>query len=184
MKDELRNQMRQKRRALTGAELAGNSEKITLNLFKLKCIQTAKTVCSFLSAFKEPDTMPIIQKLLSCGQAVCVPVTDEENVTLSLSYIHNVSDLKKGAYGIWEPSSTEEANCGDIDVMLVPGLAFGRDGARLGFGKGYYDRLLANSRSIKIGLCHSFQLFNTIPSDAHDVPMDYIITEKEIIKVR
>lgn len=95
-----------------------------------------------------------------------------------------MDDLKKGAYGILEPSVVKTADEKDIDVILVPGLAFDRHGGRMGFGKGYYDRLLETSIAVKIGLCYDFQLFDTIPTESHDVPMDFIITEKEICEIR
>ena len=176
--------MRQKRRDMTTQIVSKNSDIICKRLFSLECMKNANTVCTFLSAFKEPDTIPIVKKLLSESRRVAVPISNTDTLTLTLSYIEGCEDLKKGPYGIYEPSVIREAEADDIDVALVPGLAFGRDGSRMGFGKGYYDRLLANGKFIKIGLCYDFQLLDAVPSEAHDVPMDYIITEKETVKVR
>ena len=72
----------------------------------------------------------------------------------------------------------------NIDVILVPGLAFDRNGGRMGFGKGYYDRLLESSKAVKIGLCYDFQILEKIPTESHDVPMNFVITEKEILEIR
>lgn len=174
--------MRAKRRALTKADVTLLSEKIRGNVFAL--ISGEKNICVFLSAFKEPDTSGIIGGFLEMGCSVAVPVTHTDSVTLTLSYIDGVSGLKKGAYGILEPSQIKPADENDIDIILVPGLAFDRSGGRMGFGMGYYDRFLKNSRAVKIGLCYDFQLLDSIPSESHDVPMDFIITEKEILKVR
>lgn len=184
IKDELRLIMREKRRALTDAEVTEMSCQIKEKLFSLKCVKEAKNVCIFLSAFKEPDTMPIAEKLWKQKCRIIAPVSDTETNTLSLSYIDNIQSLHKGTYGILEPSIFKNAVKDNIDIILVPGLAFDREGGRMGFGKGYYDRLLENIRAVKIGLCYDFQLFSSIPKDKHDVPMNYIITEKEIIKVR
>lgn len=153
-------------------------------LFSLECVKNAKTICTFLSAFKEPDTIEIVRQLWEKKCRVIVPISDTETNTLSLSCIDNMDDLKKGAYGILEPSVVKTADERDIDVILVPGLAFDRHGGRMGFGKGYYDRLLETSSAVKIGLCYDFQLFDTIPTESHDVPMDFIITEKEICEIR
>lgn len=182
IKDNLREEMRAKRRALTAEQVAAYSENIRKNT--LEYIGSAKTVCIFLSAFKEPDTFGIINELWSRQINVAVPISNTDSYTITLSYIDNMEDLKKGAYGIYEPSVVKKAKESDMDVIFVPGLAFDRNGGRMGFGKGYYDRFLKNSRGIKIGLCYDFQLFDFIPTQSHDVPMDYIITEKETIKVR
>lgn len=176
--------MRAKRRALTADEVKHSSEKIRAMLFSLECVKNAKTICTFLSAFKEPDTIEIVRQLWEKKCRVIVPISDTETNTLSLSCIDNMDDLKKGAYGILEPSVVKTADERDIDVILVPGLAFDRHGGRMGFGKGYYDRLLETSSAVKIGLCYDFQLFDTIPTESHDVPMDFIITEKEICEIR
>lgn len=176
--------MRAKRRALTTDEVKLSSKKIRNSLFTLDCVKNAKTVCTFLSAFKEPDTIGIVRQLWEKKCRVIVPISDTETNTLSLSCIDNMDDLKKGAYGILEPSVVKTADEKDIDVILVPGLAFDRHGGRMGFGKGYYDRLLETSSTVKIGLCYDFQLFDTIPTESHDVPMDFIITEKEICETR
>ena len=107
-----------------------------------------------------------------------------ETNTLSLFCIENAEELHKGAYGILEPSTKRPVAENDIDVIIVPGLAFDRRGGRMGFGAGYYDRLLIKTNAVKIGLCYDFQLMDSVPSEEHDVPMDYIITEKEIVEIR
>lgn len=184
IKDKLRAEMRAKRRALTPDEISVLSEKIRGMLFTLDCVKKAKGVCSFISAFREPDTVEIIRQLWERNIKVAVPISDTETNTLSLSYIGSMADLTSGAYGILEPSVIKPADEKDIDVILVPGLAFDRNGGRMGFGMGYYDRLLSESGAVKIGLCYDFQLLDSIPAEKHDVPMNYIITEKEILKVR
>jgi len=95
-----------------------------------------------------------------------------------------MDDMKKGAYGILEPKTVRKADENNIDVILVPGLAFDRNGGRMGFGKGYYDRLLESSKAVKIGLCYDFQILEKIPTESHDVPMNFVITEKEILEIR
>lgn len=182
-KEQLRESMREKRRALGQSEVLILSEKIRKGLFSLDCIKSANTVCTFLSAFKEPDTLEIVRLLKKSGKRVAVPVTDEKNTTLSLSYIDGTDDLTRGAYGIYEPSVIQTADICDMDAVLVPALAFDRSGGRMGFGKGYYDRLLAGKDCIKVGLCYDFQLLDKIPTEPHDVAMDYIITDKNILEV-
>lgn len=183
IKDELRVEMRARRRAMTDTDVSNKSYSIREKLFSLECVKKANAVCIFLSAFNEPDTITIVKRLWDRKCKVIVPVSDMETNTLLLSYIDSAEDLHKGAYGILEPAVVKKID-DKIDVIIVPGLAFDRKGGRIGFGKGYYDRLLKNEKAVKIGLCYDFQLFGDIPKEAHDVSMNYIITEKEIIKVR
>lgn len=181
-KKALREEMRSKRRFLEIEEIAEYSAEICEK--SLEYVKDAKAVCIFLPAFKEPDTFGIIEELWSRGIKVAVPISDTDTFEITLSYIENRESLERGAYGIYEPTVIHEVDENDIDVIFVPGLAFDRNGGRMGFGKGYYDKFLARSRGIKIGLCYDFQLFDAIPTEKHDVPMDYIITEKEILEVR
>lgn len=184
MKDELRLKMREKRRNMTTDEVKEKSAVIQDALFSLDCFKNADTACTFISAFKEPDTAAIIKRLLFDGKKVVVPVTDTDNTTLILSYIEDMSDLEKGAFGILEPTAIKPASESDIDAVLVPGLAFDIRGGRMGFGKGYYDRFLEKTDAVKIALCYDFQLFDKIPTEPHDVPMDIIITENGITEVK
>lgn len=172
--------MREKRRLLTADEVTEKSAEIRENLFSLDCFKNVKTVCTFISAFNEPNTTAIIERLWSEGRRVIVPITDTENTTLILSYIESMTDLEKGAFGILEPTAIKPAKESDIGAVLVPGLAFDKSGGRMGFGKGYYDRLLEKTTAKKIALCYDFQLFDKIPTEAHDVPMDIIVTEEKI----
>lgn len=183
MKDKLRTKMREKRRALTADEVKEKSTKIRENLFSLDAFKSANTVCTFISAFKEPDTTEIIMRLWSEGKKVIVPITDPKTNTLMLSYLKSFFDVKKSTFNVPEPVVIYSANESDIDAVLVPGLAFDKSGGRMGFGKGYYDRLLENSTATKIALCYEFQLFDKIPTEAHDVPMDIIVTEEKIYVV-
>lgn len=184
MKEALRADMRAKRRLLSDDDIIKCSKSICDKLFTLKPVKSAGTVCVFLSAFKEPDTSRILDRLFANKKRVAVPVSDKETVTLSLSYIDGKSSLIRGAYNIYEPSVIKAADLKEVDAILVPGLAFDRRGGRMGFGKGYYDKLLEGSGCTKIGICYDFQLFDEIPMKPHDVMMDFVVTEKEIVEVK
>lgn len=175
--------MRRLRREMTEEEVSEKSEKIQRLLFGFDKYKNAQTVMTFISAFKEPSTDQIISDALRNGKRVVVPVSDTKTETIILSYLDNTGDLKKGAYGIYEPSIIKPANGADIDFILIPGLAFDKRGNRLGFGKGYYDKLLCDSAAEKTALCYDFQLLDKIPSDAHDILMSTIITEEKIYAV-
>ena len=100
--------------------------------------------------------------------------------TWQWAYLTSLQDVSVGPFNIREPSSNTIIQPFKIDCFLVPGLAFDLSGNRLGYGKGIYDQLLANSSGIKIGVCSENQLLDTIPIEKHDVPMDYILTEKKL----
>lgn len=181
-KEALRLEMRSKRRFMQPETIAEYSREICNRV--LEHLDGVNKVCIFLSAFKEPDTFIILDELWKRGIKTAVPISDEDTLTLTLSYIESKDDLERSTYGIYEPTVIRKADENDMDLILVPGLAFDRNGGRMGFGKGYYDKLLRNSKGKKIGLCYDFQLFDSIPTQPHDVFMDCIITEKEALKVR
>ncbi len=93
------------------------------------------------------------------------------------------SRLELGSFHIEEPTGDNVADVADIELMIIPAVAFDRKGNRLGRGKGFYDRLLSTSKATKIGVGYEFQLFDSIPSEPHDVAMDMVITQKTLIKL-
>lgn len=90
------------------------------------------------------------------------------------------SHLELGSFHIEEPVGDDVVDTSILDLIVVPGVAFDRRGGRLGRGKGYYDRLLSGTRATKIGVAYHFQLLDEIPVEAHDVPMDMIITDESV----
>ncbi len=178
-KDELRALMKEKRRALSADEISRCSEAITKRIMSLSCYSSARTVMIYLSSFKEPDTSALLNDILKTKKAV-VPVSSNDDFTITPSYLKPGDRLIKGSYGIYEPEVCLVANPADIDIAVIPGLAFGRDGSRIGFGKGFYDRFLAEFTGVKIGVCYDFQVSDTVPVSEHDIGMDIIITEKGI----
>ena len=91
--------------------------------------------------------------------------------------------LELGSFHIEEPTGEDVVDVNDIELMVIPAVAFDRKGNRLGRGKGFYDRLLSSSKATKIGVGYEFQLFDSIPSEPHDVAMDMVITQKTVIKL-
>ena len=100
-----------------------------------------------------------------------------------LSYINDWNDLSTGAYGILEPREIKIALPEDIQVAIIPGIAFDKKGYRIGYGKGYFDRLLPKMNALKIALAFDFQLLDELPREKHDVKMDMIITDKRILRL-
>ena len=179
-KDEIRAAIKAKRRALSYDDVKQKSGSITDNLLSLPFFSDAKTVMVYLSAFKEPDTSGVIDYLYRSGKKIVVPISNTDNYTITPSYLASPDKLTRGAYGIREPQEVLTADINDIDIALIPGIAFDARGMRVGFGKGYYDRFLEQFKGIKIGICYDFQMLGFVPASEHDVEMDIIITEKRI----
>lgn len=179
-KTELRRQLKSLRRTLSDNFISSASAEITNKIIADSAVSNAKTVMVYLSAFNEPSTFDLIARLLSSGTNICVPVTDIDTHTITPCSLNSLDDIKRGAYGIYEPCIIISVPANEIDTVLIPGIGFDRLGNRLGFGEGYYDRFLDGFCGTKIGVCYDFQVSEYIPSDEHDIKMDYIITEKRI----
>ena len=174
-KDEIRIKMKEIRKHLTDEYIKKSSFSITKKIISLPEFKNSSSVCVFISAFNEPDTKYLIKACKEQNKTVYAPVTDVSSGTLSLYRL--TDELHSGAYGIMEPSISQKADPNDIDIFIVPGLAFDKKGERIGFGGGYYDKILKNSRSFKIGICYSFQYLDVIPHEKYDITMDIVVTE-------
>lgn len=172
--------MRSHRRALSSEFMTQAADAIVKNI--LRCIQTTSvsTVMLFLPSFNEPQIDTVFPLLWNIGIKTAVPVSNTDDFTITPYEINDLNHVIKGAYGIREPYKTVPIPVSAIDVAVIPGVAFGKHGERLGFGKGYYDRFLADFNGIKLGVCYDFQLLDALPTDNYDVTMNTIITEKRI----
>ncbi len=141
----------------------------------------------------EVDTLDILKYCLSNGWSVYLPkitVNDKsKNPKNEMNYVKfkSFDNLISGPYNIKEPKSNRSTK--RLHIIFVPGLAFDRKGNRIGYGKGYFDRYLKKARQYSknilfVGLCFDFQIVNPIKTHEHDVKMDYIITENEIITTK
>lgn len=182
-KDVLRECLIARRRELTSVGKKSSDTAIQQKLFGRVEWKKAKTVCVYVSIAEEVDTSKLIKSLLDTKKCVVVPKVLKEE-SLGLFHINSYEDLALGRFGVLEP----KVHCKGVDkklveLFVVPGIAFDRKGNRLGWGKGYYDRLLQNIRVPKIALSYSFQLVDEIPYETHDIRMTSIITEKEAIDI-
>jgi 5-formyltetrahydrofolate cyclo-ligase len=145
---------------------------------------------SIVSAFhpykSEINTIPILGKLAGEGWTTCLPIVIGPDLPLLFRRWLPGEPLVSGTWGIQRPS--DDAPEFDPDVLLVPMLAFDRAGYRLGYGGGFYDRSLAKLRAIKpiiaIGVAYAAQEVDAVPHGAFDQPLDYVMTERDVITVR
>lgn len=180
IKENIRKEMKLKRKKYPPHLREVSSARISEYLFEAEEFKKAKCVCVYMSAFGEVETKVIISRCFKMGKKVSAPITDIASNTISVSYVGTL--FEKGAYGIYEPRGEEACDFREIDLVLVPGICFDRNGARIGFGKGYYDRFLKDTDAYKIGLCYEFQIIDEICVSNHDIKMDAIISESGILK--
>jgi 5-formyltetrahydrofolate cyclo-ligase len=134
----------------------------------------------------EIDTAPVITDALDRDKTLCVPLCRPADHSLILSrLLHYPGDLVPGAMGILEPKPdcVRPLPVEALDLVVVPGLAFSQDGHRLGFGGGYYDRLLARlpADCVTVGLCRAAMMREDLPLEPHDLPVAWVITEEHVI---
>lgn len=177
-KQEIRQEVRIRRRALAPSEIEIRSERVLTRLCELSCWRQAKTILLYHSLPAEVSTLPLFEERDN-GKKLLLPVVRGEE--LELRIFENEATLQSGSFGVLEPQGKTFADFDAIDLAIIPGVAFDRNGHRLGYGKGYYDRLLPRLQACRIGLCFDFQLYDEIPHDPHDVRMDCIVNEKGTI---
>ena len=135
----------------------------------------------YVSLKDEVNTLGMIDEAIATGKKVCVPVVILHEKRLIAGGIRDrMQDLEKQHFGIYQPKPgrVEEVPLADIDLVVVPGVAFDRNNVRLGRGHGYYDRFLSSlsERTKAIGLAFDFQVVDHLPQDSHDIPVWKTIT--------
>ena len=142
-------------------------------------------VMIYVSKPPEVITTGIIGSLLGRGTGVVVPIIKTADCSLRLSYLRDLSSLSVSTFSVPEPVGNEiPASPESVRVVVVPMIAYDRNGHRLGYGAGYYDRFLSSSsRMKKIGIAFSCQEIESVPADENDVRMDVIITEEGVLHI-
>jgi 5-formyltetrahydrofolate cyclo-ligase len=160
--------------------------------------QDAASIMAYAAFRSELDTRDLIGKAWESQYEVFLPRVLPGNGTLTLHKVHSWNDLAPGTYGIPEPAVVSEEGLPEEsapmpDIVFVPGLAFDRRGGRLGYGRGYYDRLRSawdsavpegKKRPLWIGVAYGIQVVEEVPMDIHDAYMDILITEEGIVHCR
>lgn len=172
-KDELRRQIRQIKRQFTSRQLEELSLPVLARLRPL--LQDAAVVMAYYSLPDEVNTHRLLDELVEEGKTVLLPeVVDDE--TMVVRRYRSRADLREGAFHIMEPVGELFTDYRQIDVVLVPGVAFDADGHRLGRGRGYYDRFLNTvGTASKIGVCFDFQKVQEVPVGPDDVMVDRVV---------
>lgn len=178
MKRALRKEILGKRDLMKKEDVIKKSKEIKEKLFLVPEFINAKTIAFYVSFNNEVFTHSIIKELLGKKRILVPKVLDNEII---FSEITNFNELKPGKSGILEPVAIKKTGYGEIDLIIVPGIAFDKKGHRVGYGYGMYDKLLKKIKCKKIGLAFSMQIAKEIPKEEYDVAVDKIITEKEVV---
>ena len=182
MKQILRTQKMLERLNHKTDEKVLKDQHIVSALSESSYFKRARIILFYLPIHGEVDISQLFNKYKGKKKFVLPRVC--KNGNLNLHFITDLSETENGAFNIKEPlGNLKEASPKDLDLILVPGTVFAKDGHRIGYGKGFYDRLLKNTSAIKIGIAYEFQIVENIPAQSHDSPMDLIATEKGIQKI-
>ncbi len=181
MKQRIRKEIKHKFNTYSTLEKSRKSAIIKNKLFNEEEFKRAKVVMFYVSLKDEVDTYLMIDEALKAGKRVTVPVILKEEKRLIAGEIRNrLKELESQHFGIYQPKQdrVREVPLDDIDLVVVPGVAFDKKNIRLGRGHGYYDRFLSGlpKTTKTIGLAFDFQVVEDLPQDPHDIPVWKIIT--------
>lgn len=177
-KDKLRKEIAQEKRQYTSEELLQMSDEVFSVLEITGTFRDASIIFIYNAMPDEVSTQAFIEKWKSEKQFYLPVVKDDRLVFRKLE---DSTVFEKSKIGVNEPIGDDFINFAKVDMVIVPGMAFDRKCNRLGRGKGYYDRFLANIKAPKVGICFDFQLKDQIPADDRDIKMDMIVGENELI---
>jgi 5-formyltetrahydrofolate cyclo-ligase len=177
------------RENIPAPERAKMSARIKKRLFQLPEFKQAKTLMFYVSFKNEVDTTAMIKETLKTDRSVVLPVLPGQSNYMSSWQITDYDDdLEDGRYGIKQPKKerSKEIAADQIDLIILPALAFDLRGHRLGFGLGCYDRFLKrmSPSAIRIGLAYEAQIVGRLPKKSHDVAVHKIITERRAIECK
>lgn len=188
---EHKKQLRNKYKLLRKNMLQNIKRKKDNDIFNRVISSSAYKSCDLLLTYVsteiEVDTLELINYSLLIGKKVAVPKCIDGTRNMIFYYINSLNDLENGAFSVLEPIIDKCTPVNDFKkaLCIVPGLAFDVLGYRLGYGKGYYDRFfISNAELLKLGICYCTCTVNKLYRGKYDIPVDLLITEKYLKKVR
>jgi len=188
-KSKIRQRVFQKRREISEEEIEILSRKVFLNVREYLSGMEKQTadLFAYFSCNHEVDTREFLCGWLSKKRRAALPRVEDDGYSMNFYYIDSLADAEEGYKGIFEPKK----ECARADgsksggIILVPGVGFDRQGNRVGYGKGFYDRYLEKHYFEKmIGIAFEFQMFDRIECEKNDIRLDAVITEKQIYESR
>ena len=174
MKNKLRKEILEKRNGLSFDITEQKSNQIIDKLRQDTDFIVAKTIMFYVSKGKEVHTHNLIKEVMKDKKILVPKVTDKGLLCCELP---DFDKMDFSCFGVLEPTDDMTCDVSEIDLIIVPGVAFDKRGHRIGYGMGYYDKLLKNAKCPKIGLAYNFQLVERIPNDEWDVSVDRVISD-------
>ena len=186
IKQELRSRYKAQRRAMDPQEKAQKDSGIASRVRRLWQYNKTDCLLCYVSTDIEVDTRRIIQQALEDGKKVAVPRCVPGTRLMEFYYIHSLSELSDGAFGVLEPTPDPERLLTDLSrgLCLIPALCYDLQGYRLGYGKGYYDRFLASFGGSLVGLCYSDCIESHLPHGRYDRPVETLVTDQYIRRIQ
>ncbi len=173
-KAALRHEIREMKRAMTEEEIESRSARLGELFIQSQPYRDAKTIYGYLPYNQEVRTIPMLEQALRDGKKVAVPKVYGD--TMKFIYLEDLSQVEKGYAGIPEPIADEPVAEDTSALVLMPGLAFTKNGDRMGYGGGFYDRFLAEEPSHPtLALCYDFQMVENLPTEEYDIPVDSVL---------
>jgi 5-formyltetrahydrofolate cyclo-ligase len=176
-KQQIRSRILLKLKTQKEEERVRKSKQIKKKLFRTSVFKKAKVVLFYIAFGGEVETQDMIKEARKLGKITTVPVCKKDRVTLMPCILNVNAKLTKGPYGICEPYDKKRISLEDLDLAIVPGIAFDKYGNRLGRGKGCFDRFLKrlSKDTPSIGLAFDFQILPYLPTNAHDIKVNKVI---------
>jgi 5-formyltetrahydrofolate cyclo-ligase len=173
-KAALRRWIREQKRAMTEEEIVQRSKRLGELFLQSELYRKAKTIYGYLPYNQEVRTIPILEQALRDGKTVAVPKVYGD--TMKFIYLTDLNRVEKGYAGIPEPMDDEPIADDPTALVLMPGLAFDREGHRIGYGGGFYDKFLAEEPNHPtVALCYEFQMLEKLETEEFDVPVDRVL---------
>ena len=173
-KAALRRQIRLKKQAMSEAEIEAASARLGTLLAACDQYRQAKTVYGYLPYNQEVRTVPMLEQAIRDGKRVAVPKVYGEE--MKFIYLSDLTLVEKGYAGIPEPVADGPIADDPTALVLMPGLAFTKDGDRMGYGGGFYDKFLAHEPGHPtVALCYDFQIVERIPTESYDIPVNLVL---------
>lgn len=181
-KAEIRRRILARRKTLSPEDMERRGTAIQSRLVELEEYRRARTIHCYVSVKGEADTHRLIDRARQFRKRIVVPIVGPERRTLRHSEISSLDQLTDGPFGLLEPrrEHVRPVDLSEIDLVIVPGVAFDSQGNRIGFGGGFYDNFLKEVRVPKIGLAYEFQIVDRIPVATHDRKVDKVVTEYRV----
>ncbi len=173
-KQELRQAIRARKRAMTEEDILRRSEILAEKFARSNAYRAAKTIYGYLPYNQEVRTVPMLRRALEEGKRVAVPKVYGDD--MKFIYLDDLSQVAKGYAGIPEPVADGPVAQDETALVLMPGLAFDRAGHRIGYGGGFYDKFLAREpHHPTVALCYDFQVMDRLETEEFDIPVDLVI---------